>query len=74
MGFSNPQEVEAIRSIDLRQNQLLEDLDALNRRIELLLAEYSPKRQADPDQPDSNALGDTESVTGDTEERPSEAA
>lgn len=36
----SPEELEAIRLIDQRQNQLLDDLDALNSRILGILKEH----------------------------------
>lgn len=40
MSLFSPEELEAIRLIDQRQNQLLDDLDALNARILGILKEH----------------------------------
>lgn len=55
MQDSDPQ-TEAIaflESLEQRHNQVLDDLDALNQRIEEVLKENLPKRDADDSQKDS---------------------
>lgn len=51
----SPSELEAIRQIDLRQIQLLEDLDALNERILGILKEHG--FVADSQSPPAESLG-----------------
>jgi hypothetical protein len=40
-----------LQELEARQDELLEQLDALNARLEQLLAEYTPARTATPNAP-----------------------
>jgi hypothetical protein len=39
-----PRRVDLLRELEVRQDEVLEQLDALNARLEKLLAEYAPAR------------------------------
>lgn len=55
MTTNQPTDLETIRLIDLRQNQLLEDLDQLNQRIVDIIEAHGANRN-EAEAPDSDQL------------------
>ena len=43
-----PCRVDLLRELETRQDEVLEQLNALNERLEKLLAEYAPQKVAGP--------------------------
>jgi hypothetical protein len=43
-----PRRVDLLQELEARQDEVLEQLDALNAQLEKLLAEYTPDRPAAP--------------------------
>jgi hypothetical protein len=43
-----PRRVDLLAELEARQDEVLEQLDALNARLEKLLAEFTPERPAAP--------------------------
>jgi hypothetical protein len=41
-----PRRVDLLHELEARQDEVLDQLDALNARLEKLLAEYTPERTA----------------------------
>ncbi len=46
-----PRRIDLLQELEARQDELLEQLDALNSRLERLLAEFTPARAAAPNSP-----------------------
>ena len=56
--ISGEQALDVLKQLDQRQETVLQDLDSLNQRIEVLLAMYQSSRSANAESVLKNSEGD----------------